>query len=128
MKPPPGKFSEFRLIMHCYPEHTTVALVTRDRRGSENWDRRHHAWNLALPQSDYDDLSVSDQLWVILGALALATGPVRRAPSAKPPEPPVGGYRGLQDTLPGLGADLDKRATLKTGPSPLERSGAQRLR
>lgn len=102
MPVPPGKFSELRLIIHCYPKHTTAALVTRDRRGSENWDRRIHAWDLPLPQQDYDDWLPEEQLWYILGALANRSRRVHSASRAKPPEPPDGGYRGEQDTLPGF--------------------------
>lgn len=101
MSVPPGKYSELRLIIHCYPKHTTAALVTRDRRGSENWDRRIHAWDLPVPQRDYDAFTPEEQLWVIVGALAARRGLDRHAARAKPPESPVGDYRGQQDTLPG---------------------------
>lgn len=94
-----SKVSEMRLVIHPYPKHTTVALVTRDRRGSENWDRRQHAWDLPLPQEDYGHYEVSDQLWVILGALAASIKPRRTVGWAKPPEPPDGGYRGEQGAL-----------------------------
>lgn len=116
--------SEIRLIIHCYPKHTTAALVTRDRRGSENWDRRHHAWDLPLPQRDYESFSTEEQLWVILGSLASHRKVPRPPVRAKPPEPPDGGYRGEQATLPGLERALDTPRTLKSGPSPSERSGA----
>jgi hypothetical protein len=96
---PPGKYSELRLIIHCYPKHTTAALITRDRRGSENWDRRIHAWDLPLPQRDYDDFMPEDQLWTILGALAEKTRKSKHTHWAEPPEPPDGGYRGEQGTL-----------------------------
>lgn len=94
--------SELRLIMHGYATHTTVALITRERNGVENWDRREHAWDLPLPQRDYEFLRIEEQLWVILGKLA-ETPKVRRAGArALTPASPVGDDRGQQYTQPTL--------------------------
>lgn len=116
--------AEMRLVIHPYPDHTTVALVTRNRSGSENWDRRQHAWDLPLPQRDYAAFDAADQLWVVLGALAASIKPRPKAARAKPPEPPDGGYRGEQEPLTELELDLDSWATIKSGQRPSERSGA----
>lgn len=100
MREPREGFSELRLILHCYPRHTTAALVTRRRDGRENWDSRQHAWDIPLPQEFYERYKPEDQLWVILAGLAAVAEPPRSIVWAEPPEPPVGGYRGLQDPLP----------------------------
>lgn len=96
-----SEIAEMRLIIHGWPTHTTVALTTRKRNGSENWDRRNHSWDLKLPQRDYVALPPGDQLWVILGALAASTKPPRVVALAEPPVPPTGGNGGLQYALPG---------------------------
>lgn len=92
--------SELRLILHCYPQHATAALITRRRNGSENWDRRAHAWDLRVPQSDYAGLLPTDQLWVLLGELSRTTNQPRETTWAEPPAPPVGGHRGHGFTQP----------------------------
>lgn len=101
-----GEVSEMRLIIHCYPKHTTAALVTRTRAGRENFDKRLHAWDLPLPQGYYGKYEITDQLWMILAALAATTRPRRRVTWAEPPEPPGGLQGGClgQSPLPGFSA------------------------
>jgi hypothetical protein len=86
--------SEIRLVIHPWPDHTTLALTTRTRRGSENWDRREHSWDIPLPEGDYSRYRTEDQLWMVLAALAATLRPPRLVTWAEPPEPPDGGYRG----------------------------------
>lgn len=102
----PEGLSELRLILHGWPHHTTAALVTRTRRGVENFDRRNHAWDIPLPQRDYEGYLPADQLWMILAALATTCKPPRAVTWAEPPEPP-GGLRGGcrdQSVFPGFTA------------------------
>lgn len=91
--------AELRLLIHGWPKHTTVALVTRTRMGSENWDRRSHSWDLPLPQGDYENYAPEDQLWCVLAALASRTSPRRQVSWAEPSAPPSGGHGGEQLTL-----------------------------
>lgn len=93
-------FRAYRLNVFPYRKHTVAMLTRTDWQGRSESDRREHTWDLPIPADDLHAMGSVSALETILRELLDRLDPPEGDPWAKPPEPPSGGYRGEQDSLP----------------------------